>query len=931
MTVGELVVSIIGDMRELSNTFSQVGNEIDKIGEKFSKIGKSLSSAGSDLTKGVTAPILAAGAAIATVSKDAVEFEKGMAQVYTLLPNASKSSMAAMSQDVKDFAKEMGVTTTDVVPALYDAIGSGVPETTVFDFLLTAQKAAVGGNTELQVSVNALTSVINAYGAENLSAAEASDIFFTGINVGKMTFEELNRSLYEVVPTAASLNITLSDVTAALATMTAQGTPTTVATAQLRQLFVELSKEGSGAAETFERIAGVSFPQYIKQGGTLQGAIELLNKGMLENVEGAEEMQKAMFELADPTSGLAMEFESLTGKTFKQFRQEGGSVSEALQILGLDFSTTDARIADMFGSVEAGNAVMQLSGPGAKLFAQNIDEMGKSAGATEEAYKKMSDTTAFALEEIKSELEVVSIELGEKFIPIIRNTLIPLIKNTLLPALISFAEFIGKVAEGFNKLPKPVQYTVLAVIAFAAALGPVLVAIGAVVSAVGTIVTAFGAGGTLAVAFTAAKAAVAGIVASLGTLAAPILAIIAVVALLYVAWTNNWLGIRDVAARIWDYLKASIPKVADSFRTAKDNIIASLSTLKEQSGRAWQSILNLVDSFKTGVSNVFTAIKTAVVNFYNYWVSQWNNVKTATTEAKTNVTNRIQELSTNIKNKFNEIKASVLSFYNDWVSRWNNVKQTISEAKTNIVTTINNLKTDIVNRFNNIKSELNTFLTNWKNKWNEMLTSLKQKTADIVTEIKSVPGKIKNLASSWYNAGKDIVQKLIDGLKAKLQDVKNTVNEILNVSKLTDNSTVKSVKSAGNTVINSISDTGKKAKVSLTEASKGLRRLLPSSPAKEGPFKKLPNWDAVLLDPLMSSINDIRGLSTPLSSALSNLRNPLDSLSGGYGKVATVSNVSNIAGDTLNIGPNSFSSQVDIQALIDEINRYAANRKRARG
>ena len=101
--------------------------------------------------------------------------------------------------------------------------------------------------------------------------------------------------------------------------MTAQGTPTTVATAQLRQLFVELSKEGTVASDTFKELSGKSFYEFIQSGGTVQEAVQMLSDGMTQAVPNAEELQQAMFDLADPTSGLALEFESLSGKTFKQF------------------------------------------------------------------------------------------------------------------------------------------------------------------------------------------------------------------------------------------------------------------------------------------------------------------------------------------------------------------------------------------------------------------------------------------------------------------------------------------------------------------------------------------------------------------------------------------------------------------------------------
>ena len=111
-------------------------------------------------------------------------FEGKMNEVFTLLPGISGEAMSDMTQQTKDFAKEFGVLPDKVVPALYQSISAGVPKDNVFDFLSTAQKAAVGGVTELETAVDGISSVINAYGTDVLSASQASDLMFTAVKNG---------------------------------------------------------------------------------------------------------------------------------------------------------------------------------------------------------------------------------------------------------------------------------------------------------------------------------------------------------------------------------------------------------------------------------------------------------------------------------------------------------------------------------------------------------------------------------------------------------------------------------------------------------------------------------------------------------------------------------------------------------------------------
>jgi len=935
MALGELIVSIVGDMKELSTTLSQARNEIGNIGKDIEGVGKSLSSVGSSMTMGITAPIVATTAAIGGVSKEAMSFEKGMAQVFTLLPNASKASMGKMGEDVKNFSKEMGVTTTQVIPALYDAIGSGVPEDNVFSFLEVAQKGAVAGVTDIGVAVDTLTSITNAYGQENLKAAEASDILFTGINVGKMTYEELQRSLYEVVPTAASVGVQFSDITAALAAMTAQGTPTSVATAQLRQLLVELSKEGTGASETFKEIAGKSFPQFIKEGGTLQQAVNLLGEGFQKASPQAKELQEKIYELADPTSGLAMEFEALTGKSFKDFQREGGTAQQALEMMGLSFDDANGRISDMFGSIEAGNAILQLTGQGSSIFSDALKEMENSAGATDRAYAKMSETTSKSLDNIIARLQVAAVEMGEKFLPVIEDTLVPLITDTFIPALEAIIPIIGAVATAFNGLPQPIKIIILAIIAFIAALGPVLVAVGAVVEAVGTLAAAFGAGGALASAFAVAKTIIAGLVSTLGTLGAPILAIIAVVALLAVAWSQNWFDIQGKARAIWDWLKTQAQALWTGLQNTYNSIVNAGNTLRTQFSAAWESIKSVFTTIKSAIVSIamnlyaelqarYSNIISSVQGLLNEWRAKWDSLKATTSTLLNNVISIVLSFYNNLQNKFSQIKAAVQALLSDWKSKWENLKSTASSLANQVVSTIQTFVSNLKNKFNEIKNAIQTLVENARRGFSDMVSTIKSKASDIVEAVRGIVTGIKNKATEFYNAGREVVQKLIDGLASRLTEVKNKVKEITNAASI-------SASSLGNSVASTIKSTGQKAKVSLSEAASGLRRLLPSSPAKEGPFRKLPNWDVVFVDPLKSSIKKANQLSGPLYNALSNLRSPVDEYSTGFGRISTISNNTSYAGDTITIGPNTLTSELDLESIFEIINRKTAERRRARG
>jgi len=225
----------------------------------------------------------------------------------------------------------------------------------------TAAKASIGGVTSLETAVDGITSVVNAYGEDVIGAQKASDLMFTTVRLGKTDFDQLSRSLFQVVPTAASLGLEFGNVTAALASLTAQGTPTSVATTQLRQLLVELQKPTTKVSQLFNEMSGQSFPEFIAKGGNLAEALKLISDGATEG---------------------------------------------------------DVELAGLFGSVEALNAFLGLTGNNAEGFAANLQEMADSAGATDKAFETMASGIQFRIDQLKARFQNTLINVGRALEPL---------------------------------------------------------------------------------------------------------------------------------------------------------------------------------------------------------------------------------------------------------------------------------------------------------------------------------------------------------------------------------------------------------------------------------------------------------------------------------------------------------------------------------
>lgn len=419
--MSSLNVSIYADASQAIEAFGKLKDRTTDLEKGFNKIGKAFSNFGSLATKSLTVPIVASTTAMGLASKKAIEFDNGMREVLTLLPELGNESFEKLKNQALSFSKDIGKAPEETVKALYQALSAGIPRENVFEFLKTAGEASIAGVSDLKTSVDGLTSVTNAYGSEILNAQKASDIMFQTVKLGKTDFKQLSNSLFNVIPIASAIGVQFEDIGAAIAAMTAQGVPTSVATTQIRQSLVELNKEGSVAYETFKQISGESFKDFIAGGGNLQ---------------------------------------------------------EALQMMSDHAEKTGKEVTSMFSSVEAGNAVLALSGKNASKFKDYLDQVRNSVGATSEAFKKIDDGAARQFERLQAELSALVIELGNNALPLINESFIPLFRDTLVPIIDDAIRTISSLIKAFNNLPAPLQATTVGIIGITAGLGPALQGIG---------------------------------------------------------------------------------------------------------------------------------------------------------------------------------------------------------------------------------------------------------------------------------------------------------------------------------------------------------------------------------------------------------------------------------------------------------------------
>ncbi len=372
--------------------------------------------------------LAAAGVGVIAVSKFA-KFDKSIREISTLLGDVTENDIKVMGEEVKQMSIEFGQSIDKMAKAKYDIISAGFTEAAdSAELLAVASKLATGGAADVAQTTDVLTSVLNAYGASAKDATKFSDALFTTVRLGKTTVAELSAGLGRAAAVAPTVGVSFDELSAAIATLTAGGQNTD-------EVMTALT---------------ATMSMFLKPSGDLKKAI-----------------QGAGF-----ASGTA------AVKSVGFFK--------ALQLV--TEGATEAELASRFPNMRAMKGVFPLIGTLAEKMGDNLSEMGKKAGATEEAFKKMQEGVQFRIDQMKQRVGAALISIGEALLPV--------------------ADAVISLVEGFSKLDAPLQ---TAIITFGALTGVIAIFASTILIALGPIGllwAALGAGAVAlgAYALTASKA-----------------------------------------------------------------------------------------------------------------------------------------------------------------------------------------------------------------------------------------------------------------------------------------------------------------------------------------------------------------------------------------------------------------------------------------
>lgn len=261
-------------IRQLTNTAITSLKSVETAGDqaigKVGKVGSTLVENFERAAKvslvfgGVTGALGLVSAAVSFAAKNILDFDLALREVATISPEV-RDNFARVKDAIIAMDPALG-STTQLTKALYEAYSAGIIGSHNFaeglNFVRVAAELAKGSLTTSEVAVKILASTINAYGLELKEAGKISDIFFKAVELGQFRFAELAEHIGPVLPLAKTLNISISDVAASLATLSQAGINVSTGATGLKTFFTDLVKN---AAE-FKRV-GIDVAAVIGEGG----------------------------------------------------------------------------------------------------------------------------------------------------------------------------------------------------------------------------------------------------------------------------------------------------------------------------------------------------------------------------------------------------------------------------------------------------------------------------------------------------------------------------------------------------------------------------------------------------------------------------------------------------------------------------------------
>lgn len=558
------VKGYIGPLQAAMDKTQQLAKEIDSLGARLVKTSQSLSQLGHQITMRVTAPILATATGVYALG---VSFEDEMSKIVGLV-GVSRDQVNAWSEDILKLAPEIGKAPDELARAMFFVTSAGFRGAAAMDVLTMSAKASAAGLGATSVVADAVTSAVNAYAKQNMTAARATDILTAAVREGKLEAASLAPVLGGILPTAAALGVSLEDVAGVMAVMSRTGTGAAEASTSIQAILMTLQKPTEAAAELLGTV-GLSFAHLREIARGPEGLI-----GVIRTLSNA-------------------------------------------------FEGNDEALAQIVPNIRALRGVMNALAQDAGTVDAIMQGVRNSTGDMNKSFLVMMDSAGMPLRQTLAQLKTLFISLGSAVIPVVNIVLSAL--NFVLKSL----QMTWGILPGI--IQKTIVVITAIVASIGLFLTALAAAISLLVSVVGVIISVTVVGSILSLMFTGSFLPLIGVIIASLTGLLPVLIAVKAGILAYTLATKaatvatifwqalmgpaGWLviatGIALATAAVVAYIHATKEATGES-KKAGDEAAEAMEAAKKAGGEATRAIEEFEDSMRnaaTGVAEVTSEVE----------------------------------------------------------------------------------------------------------------------------------------------------------------------------------------------------------------------------------------------------------------------------------------------------------------------------------
>lgn len=411
--------------------------------KQIAKFGQQATAAGKTLTKDLTLPIVGIGAAVFKVSGD---FEDSLNKIVGLV-GISRDQVNAWAKDIEKLGPSLGKSPQELGDAMFYITSAGLRGAKALDALTYSAKASAAGLGDTATVADAVTSAMNAYSKQGLTAGNATDVLTAAVRAGKLEASSLAPVLGTLLPTASAMNIRFADVAGTLAVMSRTGLDAATAATSINAVMTALLKPGKMAKDTLASVG--------------------LN------------MQDLRDTAAKP-----------------------GGLIEVMRILDAKFGDNDEALTQIVPNVRAFRGVMNVLAQDGNVVNDVMGQVANSTGITDEAFNAAAQGGAFKLRQAMAQSKVTLIEIGTTVMPVLSRVL-----DNVSKALKGVADWFEKLSPTGQK----VVLTITGILAAAGPLLIIVGKMATGISAIIRLFSLFSAGAAVAGGETTALAGTVGV------------------------------------------------------------------------------------------------------------------------------------------------------------------------------------------------------------------------------------------------------------------------------------------------------------------------------------------------------------------------------------------------------------------------------------